>query len=128
MKKSATLLIFAAASFLCACNNEKDKEKVLLNEVISIHDHIMAKEDKLMHNKMQLDTLLMPGKGDSTHTVVDKATMGAYRSKLTAADEAMETWMQKFDPELKGKSHDEKMQYFANQKKIVLAIDSQFTT
>ena len=128
MKKSATLIIIVAASFFCACNNEKAEEKVLLNEVISIHDKVMAKEDHLMQNKMRLDTLLMPGKVDTTHTIVDKATMGAFRSKLISADEAMEAWMQKFDPEQKGKSQDEKMQYFVDQKKIVLAIDSQFTT
>lgn len=127
MRKSTTLIIVVAMCFLCACNNEKDQEKVLLDEVISIHDKVMAKENNLMRNKMQLDTLLMPGKADSAYTVVDKATMGAFRSKLIAADEAMETWMQRFDPELKGKSHDEKLKYFADQKKTVLAIDSQFT-
>lgn len=127
MKKLFAIFFALTLCLLFACNNEKQEEKALLDEVIAIHDDVMGKEDHLMRNKMQLDTLLLPGPLNDRYSLVDKATMGAILFKLNAADEAMSAWMQNFDPELKGKSHDDKMKYFAGQKKAVMVIDSQFT-
>lgn len=127
MKKLFAVFFAFTLCLLFACSNEKQEEKALLDEVIAIHDDVMGKEDHLMRNKMQLDTLLSPGPLNDRYSLVDKATMGTILFKLNAADEAMEAWMQNFDPELKGKSHDEKMKYFSGQKKAVMVIDSQFT-
>ncbi len=114
-----------------ACTDEKAKqeakEKASLDELIKIHDDVMGKEDHLMRNKMKLDTLLMPGPLNGKYSAAEKASMDSLRFKLTAADDAMTKWMEGFDPELKGKPHDEKMKYYAEQKQAVTKIDSVFT-
>jgi hypothetical protein len=77
---------------------------------------------------MKLDTILTPGPLNDKYTIEEKATIGAVRFKLIKADEAMSKWMEQFDPELKGKTHEEKMKYYAEQKVAVTKIDSIFTT
>lgn len=126
MKK---LLITALAGMiLSACTDSKDQQKVLLNDVIKVHDKVMANEDILMRNKMKLDTLLLKNKFPNIKdTATEKAQIRALSAKLVTADGVMEDWMQKFDPEQKGKSHTEIVKYLADQKKQVLAVDSQLT-
>lgn len=106
---------------------QKEQEKALLDEVIKTHDDVMGKEDYLMRNKMKLDTILAPGPLNEKYSVDEKATLSAVRFKLLAADDAMSKWMQRFDAELKGKTHEEKMKYYAEQKAAVAKIDSIFT-
>ena len=104
---------------LSACTDKKAQEEAVLNDVIKIHDKVMASDDRLMKNKMQLDTLLKQGKLTSK----DSAKM--LSDKLTVADSAMEKWMHDFDPDHAGKSHDETMTYMTKQKAEIAAIDSQ---
>ncbi len=120
-------LFIVAACVLFACTDDKAKEKAMLDEVIKIHDEVMGKEEYLMRNKMQMDSILTPGPVNDKYTMEQKVTISAMRFKLIAADEAMSTWMQRFDAELKGKTHDEKLKYYAEQKKAVVRIDSQIT-
>lgn len=146
MKKLFILLGFIALSF-SACTNdkaeenaqledapldkaqiEKAKEKELLDEVIRIHDEVMGKEEYLMRNKMKMDTILTKGPINDKYTAEEKATISAVRFKLIKADEAMSKWMQNFDPELKGKTHEEKIKYYTEQKGAVTKIDLLFTT
>lgn len=126
MKK---LLITALVTLtLSACTDTKDQQKVLLNDVIKIHDKVMSNEDLLMKNKMKLDTLLLKNKFPNVKdTATEKAHIRAINAKLVTADSVMENWMQKFDPEQKGKSHAEIVIYLTDQKKQVLAVDSQLT-
>lgn len=124
MIKRMFLVAFIAVSIF-ACKDDKATEKALLNEVIKAHDEVMGKEDYLMRNKMKIDTILSASPASGNYTVEDKATMSAVRSKLIGAEVAMSAWMQHFDAELKGKSHQEKIAYYSEQKKIVLKIDSQ---
>ena len=49
-------------------------------------------------------------------------------AKLNSADDAMDKWMSQFQPDMTGKSHDEVISYYNNQKKLVLAVDSQINT
>lgn len=121
MKK--ILLVAFTALALSACKDPKDDEKAVLNDVIKIHDKVMDNEDKLMQNKMKLDTLIK-----STTDTSKVAPAKLISAKLVNADAAMENWMQKFDPVQKGKSHTEIMAYLADQKKQVTAVDSQLTT
>ncbi len=117
MKK---LIIAAFALFaLSACNNGKDQEKALQDEVIKIHDKVMSADNQLMDNKMKIDTLLT--------TVTDttqKAELTRLHTELITAETAMENWMQKFDPEQANKSSDEKVAYLTDQKKQIVTIDS----
>lgn len=120
MKK--ILLIVLAALALNACKDPKDDEKVILNDVIKIHDKVMGNDEQLMQNKMKLDTLLK-----TTADASKKEQLQLLSTKLVKADSVMEVWMQKFDPVQKGKSHAEIITYLTDQKKQVLAVDSQLT-
>jgi hypothetical protein len=115
--------ILVAAAVIClafnACKDPKAEEKVVLNDVIKIHDNVMGYEDQLMHNKMKLDTLLIQAKNDEA-----KASINQLTAKLARADAAMSDWMQNFDATQKGKTHEQIMAYLADQKKQVLTVDS----
>ncbi len=118
--------LFVAAFALLAlgaCNSGKDQEKALQDEVIKIHDKVMGNDNRLMDNKMKIDTLLT--------TVTDttqKAELTRLQTELTTAEEAMENWMQGFDPEQTNKSSDEKVAYLTDQKKQIMTIDSLMNT
>jgi len=120
MRKILTIVL--AAFVLSGCADKKAQQKAVLDSIITIHDKVMGSEEQLMKNKMKLDTLLkqtnLPGK--------DTATL--VHTKLVSADNVMDNWMHKFDPEHKGKTDDETISYFEDQKKQVMTIDSQITT
>lgn len=116
--------IFAVAMIcmaFAACNNPKAQEKVALDEVIKIHDEVMGREEQLMRNKMKLDTLFTESQNDEA-----KARITQLNTHLTKADSAMSNWMQRFEPAPTGKTHEQLMTYFADQKKQVIAVDSLF--
>ena len=120
MKKLSILIL--AGLFLAACSSDnKKQEKDLLNNILKVHDKLMGQDETLMKNKMQIDSLLkLPAKDTA-----EKTNIKAIELKLTSAEEAMETWMQKFEPDLTGKSHDEIVKYYNEQKKGIMAVDSQ---
>ena len=122
MKKSIIVALACLAFF--GCSDGKKQEKALLDSVITIHDKVMSKDGKLMDNKMKLDTLLKT-KIAGTDTAQTMAMMMGLSVKLTNAEDAMEQWMQKFDPEQKGKSHEQIMSYLSDQKNQVTGIDSE---
>ncbi len=119
MKRLLALLFLSFIIF--SCTDTKKQEKDLFNEVIKVHDRVMGKEQLIMTNKMQLDTLIR----NSTSTEVTAAAK-THSTALDSTDARMENWMHNFDAENKGKSHDEIMTYLTNQKKLIDAIDSSF--
>jgi hypothetical protein len=119
MKKISIVALISLA--LTACSDNKKQEKDLLNNVLKVHDKLMGQDEILMKNKMRLDTLLkLPAKDTA-----EKTNIKAIELKMTSAEEAMETWMQKFEPDMTGKSHDEVIKYYNEQKKGIMAVDSQ---
>lgn len=119
MKKIIAALFLSFIIF--SCSDTKKQEKDLFNEVIKVHDRVMSKDQLIMINKMQLDTLI---KQNKTPEITAEATQ--HSKALNAADTNMENWMHDFDAENKGKSHAEIMTYLADQKKKIDAIDSSF--
>jgi len=120
MKKLFILL--AACAVLSACGDSKKQEKAALDSVIKIHDKVMSSDDQLMSNKMKIDTLLketLPG-----DTAATKRQLMGLKIQLTQAEDAMENWMQKFDPEQKGKSHEDIMNYLEAQKAQIKTINA----
>lgn len=111
--------IAAVALTLTACSNDKAQEKALLDDVIKMHDTVMGKDEQLMKNKMKIDTLLTTIKDTVAQQPLKKLS-----TNLVSAESAMEDWMQKFDPEQKGKTHEQIVAYLKDQKKQVAAIDS----
>jgi GH25 family lysozyme M1 (1,4-beta-N-acetylmuramidase) len=106
---------------IISCTDTKKQEKDLFEEVIKVHDRVMGKEQLIMTNKMQLDTLI---KQNKTPEITAGATQ--HSKALEVADTDMENWMHNFDAENKGKSHDQIMSYLTDQKKKIDAIDSNF--
>jgi len=116
------ILAAALLSFmLYSCADTKKQEETLLNEVIAVHDKVMAKDEQIMKNKMKLDTLIKENKKPELTPVATEL-----RTKLDSADAKMENWMHKFDAENKGKKHDEIMTYLTGQKGEIEAIDKNF--
>jgi hypothetical protein len=116
-----TLIAVLIAFSLFGCTNKKAQVKAMLADVIKVHDKVMAADEQLEKDKMQLDTLL---KQDKTNR---KDTLKLLITKLTLADSAMENWMHKFDYEQTGKSPDESIVYMGDQKKLIMAIDAQIS-
>jgi len=122
MKKTIVALLSCLTLF--GCTDNKKQEKTLLDSIIAVHDKVMRKDDQLMHNKMKLDTLLKTQLTGVADTAAEKRQLMGLNVQLTQAEDAMEMWMQKFDPDQKGKSHQEIMDYFSAQKTQVNAVDS----
>jgi len=122
MKKTITATLICLVFF--GCSNHKDQEKALLDSVIAVHDKVMGIDDQLMHNKMKLDTMLKTKLTGVADTAAEKRQQMGLSVQLTNAEDAMENWMQKFEPEPKGKSHEEIMAYLSVQKTQIIAIDS----
>lgn len=114
--------LFAAAgiALLLGCTDTKKQEKDLLNQVIAVHDKVMANDEQLMKNKMLLDSLV---KNNAANINIDTAKV--YLKQVDDADSVMSDWMHKFDAENKGKSHQEIMDYLEAQKKLISKIDTQ---
>ena len=118
MKKLSVIVL--ASLIFTACSDNKKQEKELLNNILKVHDKVMGKDEVLMKNKMALDSLLkLPAKDTA-----EKTNMKAVELKLKAAEEAMETWMQKFDPDVTNKPHKEIVKYYNDQKKAITSVDS----
>lgn len=119
MKRTITTIAIALALF--SCTTKKAEPAATMEDIMKVHDRVMAADEKLTANKMQLDSFLKNADVAPGHpaAVLDK--------KLADAETAMENWMHNFDGELKGKSDAEKQAYFNDQMKQITAIDSQIT-
>jgi len=118
-----TVIIILAALVFSACADKKAQEKAVLDSVMQIHDKVMGADEQLMKNKMLLDSA---GKINAAKEVKDSVFM--YLSKINITDNVMDEWMHKFDPDHTGKSHEETMSYLEDQKKQIIAIDSQLSS
>ena len=119
MKKLIAAAVISLLFF--SCTDPKKQEKELLDQVIAIHDSVMVKDEQVMKAKIQLDTLV---KKDSALNA-DTAAKGLLKI-LDKADAKMGDWMNKFDAQNKGKSHEEIMAYLDGQQKQIKAIDKDF--
>ncbi|MCJ8209537.1 hypothetical protein MUY27_07440 [Mucilaginibacter sp. RS28] len=121
MKKSALALLLAITA--SACNNDKQEEKKVLDDILAKHETVMEADGKAVDHKMILDSLL---KNNLITAGKDSAT--ALSKDLQTTDERMSNWMQKFNMEYKGKDHADVMKYYNGQRTEINAIDSQLNT
>lgn len=108
MKKTIiTMSLFAS---LTACQkNVEDKQKLMISEVMAVHDEVMPKMDDIMSLKSSLDSAIKVSP--------DSAKAKKLYSALDGADNQMMDWMENYDSEtVKGKSEEEISKYFTNQK------------
>jgi hypothetical protein len=117
MKNTITVVFLAFALF--GCGNQKVQVKAVLDSILTVHDKVMGVDGKLMDNKLKLDTLL------KLKAAAGKDSVKMLITKLAAADSAMDIWMNNFKAEYKGKTDEETATYMKDQKKLIMAIDSQ---
>ena len=105
---------------LFGCNDDKNQEQTLLNDVIKTHDKLMVDDGTIMKSKMQLKMI-------AAGNAAAKDSVAVYTKSLDAADGAMMVWMDKFSPDFTGKTHEQVMTYLDTQKAAIAKIDSQIT-
>lgn len=120
MKTKILMLILLASSALFSCNDPKTEEKSTLGSLLKVHDEVMANSEVAMKNKAALDSLTKVYSNDP----VKQQDITSMKNQLTTADEAMETWMHKFNADNSGKSHQEIMGYYAGQRQLLLHVDT----
>ena len=127
------LIIAAFLLVSAACKDTKTDEKKLEAEVMEMHEKMMADGETAMQNKMKLDTLIL--KKDSVKkafpaidTSAENKTMRNLSSRILKTDDAMSDWMNKYNPDFTGKPHQEVMDYLAQQKKIVVQINTAYNS
>ncbi len=104
---------------LSGCAGKNADEKAILDDILKTHDKVMANDEQLTKNKMQIDTLLKQGKlrGNDSAKIISV--------KLAVADSVMDKWMHDFEPDQSKKTHDDAVKYMNEQKKQIMAIDTQ---
>ncbi len=115
MTKKLFIPLLACAA-LFGCNDDKKQEQTLLNDVIKTHDKLMVDDGAIMKNKMLLKAIPATDAKDS---------VAFYTKSLDDADNAMMNWMNKFNPDFTGKTHEQIIDYLTTQKAEILKIDSQ---
>lgn len=127
------LIIIAFVLILSACKDNKKEEKALENQVMDLHEKVMAAGETAIQNKMKMDTLML--KKDSVETVypsldtsAENKTMHNLSTEIVKADDKMSDWMHNYNPDFSGKPHQEVMDYLAQQKKIVSQINTEYNS
>lgn len=106
------MLIFATVA---ACNKSEDKQKVMIDEVMAIHDEVMPKMDDIMTLKSSLDSAIKVSP--------DSVKAKELYSALDSADNQMMDWMQAYNPDqVKGKSEEEVTKYYADEKAKISSV------
>lgn len=128
MKRSIGVLLISVSAIACT---QKSDYKHVRDEVMKFHDVVMADHGKIINNQMALDTLMKDLKGlklkfPEVDTLKEKAEISTLLSKLTTAEDSMNDWMHKFEPDVTGKSNDEAIQYFEAEKAKIATIDSLY--
>lgn len=128
MKKLAGVLVLALMAIACTQNIDYKKER---DEVMKFHDLVMGDQSVIVNNQMKLDTLLKDMKGlklkfPDIDTLKEKETIKGLLTELTKAEDSMNDWMHKFEPDVTGKSNEESVKYFKAEKVKIEAVDSLY--
>jgi len=108
--------------FFAACKTEPDANAVK-KEVLNIHDKLMMDGEKVVKNRIKLDSILKSGKIKSLE---DSLKMANLINQLNKADERMMDWMHFFKDDFRGKNEQENMAYYKLQMIKVRAIEDQY--
>jgi len=107
---------------LAACKTEPDANAVK-KEVLNIHDKLMMDGEKVVKNRIKLDSILKSGK---IKFAEDSLKISNLINQLNKADERMMDWMHFFKDDFKGKNEQENMAYYKSQMIKVRAIEDQY--
>jgi hypothetical protein len=126
-RTTGILLIIVAVA---ACKPQTDyKEK--RDEVIKIHDVVMADQGKVVSREIQITSMLKDLKGlkarnSRLDTLAERDSLVAIHTRLSKADESMNDWMHQFEPDVTGKSNEEAVKYFESEKLKIQKVDTLF--
>ncbi|HKG05594.1 MAG TPA: hypothetical protein VKB19_04015 [Pedobacter sp.] len=129
--KKLIVIIFIATAMGCSEQPGKVDYKSKRDEVMSLHDVVMADHGIIVENQMKLDTLLKDLKGlkikyPEVDTAKEKANISSLLADLTKAEDQMNNWMHKFEPDVSDKSKEAAVQYFEAEKLKISQIDSLY--
>jgi hypothetical protein len=128
MRKLTGVLLIAIVAVSCTPSVDY---KVVRDDVMKFHDVVMADHGKVVNNQMVLDTLLknmkdLKAKSPALDTIKEKEVIKAMITRLTHAEDGMNDWMHKFEPDVTGKSNEQAVSYFKAEKIKIAVIDSLY--
>ncbi|QPH39990.1 hypothetical protein [Pedobacter endophyticus] len=122
MKNTTTLAFCLFALLFSACKTEPDS-KAVKKEVLNIHDKLMVDGEKVVKNRMRLDSILKSGKVSS---IADSSELVTLIEKLNIADEGMMDWMHFFNDDFKGKTEQETLEYYKSEMVKIRAVEDHY--
>lgn len=128
MKNAIAVLLLIMVVMSC---NQGENYKIARDEVMKFHDVVMEDHGKIVSNQMKLDTLLrslkmLKQQFPETDTLKEKTEISALLKRLTGSEDSMNDWMHKFEPDVTGKSNEEAVKYFKEEKIKIHKIDSLY--
>ena len=126
MNRLNILLLSITTALLFSCKTEPDS-KAIRQEVLNIHDKLMIDGEKVVKNKMKLDTLLLSDQIKlAQDSVQKKQKINDLIIRLNAADEKMMDWMHFFKDDFKGKTEQEDLDYYKSEMVKIRAIEDSY--
>jgi hypothetical protein len=128
MKKIAGIVLLILV--LGACQPVADYKSVR-DDVIKVHDVVMADHGIIIGNQVRLDALLkdlkqLKKRFPALDTLKEQKEINALKSDLLRAEELMNDWMHQFEPDITGKSNEAAIRYFEAEKMKIADIDSLY--
>jgi hypothetical protein len=128
MKKIAGIVLLILV--LGACQPVADYKSVR-DDVIKVHDVVMADHGIIIGNQVRLDALLkdlkqLKKRFPALDTLKEQKEINALKSDLLSAEELMNDWMHQFEPDITGKSNEAAIRYFEAEKMKIADIDSLY--
>lgn len=130
VKAAVALLLFFVIG---GCKNEPGY-KQLRQQVMDVHDKVMADGERAVKNKMILDTLSQEKLKDTVlsktglDTLEEQKKIKFLVSSLDKADNDMMDWMHDFQPDIEGKSNEEAVKYFQEELVKINNLDKRYQT
>ncbi|UKT65291.1 hypothetical protein [Pedobacter mucosus] len=122
MRKIITVIFCTIGVIFMACKTEPDSNAVK-KEVLNIHDKLMIDGEKVVKNRMKLDTIL---KSDKLKSAKDSITLINLISRLNKADENMMDWMHFFKHNFKGKTEQEELDYYKSEMIKIRSVEDGY--
>lgn len=128
MHKLLAFLFLALA--IASCKSQPDY-KLSRDEVIKVHDVVMADQGKVVDHQMKIEEILknlsaLKANNPGIDTLREKDSLFLLRDRLVVAEEAMNTWMHEFEPDATGKSNEEAVAYFKAEQSKIEKVDTLF--
>jgi len=122
MKKLTTLVFCSVIILFTCCKTEPDSAAVK-KEVLNIHDKLMMDGEKVVKNKLKLDSVL---KSDKIKSAKDSIKVADLIVRLNKADENMMDWMHFFKDDFKGKNEIEDLAYYKSEMVKIRAVEDAY--